>query len=232
LLVVLDGFSYLFYFVVVLENFRSFMTASFPSRRSFLWSLAGFGLSTRGLRAERKAEQHFRFRTPDCDVRMSVEFLLNSSGEGFRFRDRLTNQSFCLSSTGERNAGCVEQFVGAMAIAQYAFHARRPLASPRTLRERVLTIDNDSHMAVRPPFERTMPVERETVSDIQTFGYNPNDPQPAIWSGKLHAPWRLLRQDLFLNGQPAAFLVLHWKHALDGISLVDVIPGDDTMRMH
>jgi hypothetical protein len=202
------------------------------NRRFFLWSLAGLGLSTRRLRAERKAEQHFRFRTPDCDVRMNVEFLINFSGEGFRFRDRLTNQSFCLSPNGERNAGCVEQFVGAMAIAQYAFHARRPLASPLIVRERVLTIDNDSRMAVRPPFERTLPVEREMVSDIQAFGYNPNDPQPAIWNSKPHALWRLLRQDVFLNGQPAPFLVLHWKHALDGISLVDVIPGDDTMWMH
>src|SRR6202522_599094 len=202
------------------------------SRRFFLWSLAGFGLSARGLRAERTTESHFRFRTPDCDVRMSVEFLVNSSGEGFRFRDRLTNQRFCLSSTGERNVGCVEQFVGAMAIAQYAFHARLPLASPRILRERVLTIDYDSRMAPRPPFERTLPVEREVVSDIQTFGYNPNDPQPANWGSKPRAAWRLLRQDLFLNGQPAPFLVVHWKHALDGISLVDVIPGDDTVWMH
>ena len=202
------------------------------SRRFFLWSLAGFGLSSRSLRAERKAEQNFRFRTPDCDVQMSVEFLVNSSGEGFRFRDRLTNQSFCLSSTGEKNVGCVEQFIGAMAIARYAFHARVPLASTLILRERVLTIDYDSRMAPRAPFERTLPVEGEMVSDIQTFGYNPNDPQPANWGSKPRAAWRLLRQDLFLNGQPAPFLVVHWKHALEGISLVDVIPGDDTLRVH
>jgi hypothetical protein len=128
--------------------------------------------------------------------------------------------------------GCVEQFVGAMAIVQYAFHARLPLASTRILRERVLTIDYDSRMAPRPPFERTLPVEGEMVSDIQTFGYNPKDPQPAVWGSKPHAAWRLLRQDLFLNGQPAPFLVVHWKHALEGISLVDVIPGEDTLWMH
>jgi hypothetical protein len=37
-----------------------------------------------------------------------------------------------------------------------------------------------------------------------------------------------LRQDLYLNDQPSAFLIVHWKHTVDFISLVDVIPGDGT----
>jgi hypothetical protein len=37
-----------------------------------------------------------------------------------------------------------------------------------------------------------------------------------------------LRQDLYLNEQSAAFLIVHWKHTFNFIRLVDVIPGDQT----
>jgi hypothetical protein len=201
-----------------------------PNRRLFLWSLAslgaGLGLTNRGLKAENRSEPNYHFRTPECEVRMSVQFLANSSTEGFRFRDRLTNRTFCLSARGEEDHGCLERFIGAMAIARYAFRPRRPSAVPLNLREHVVTIDNDSRMTPPPPFERVLSAEREVISDIQAFGYNPNDPQQAAFPTK--PTWRLLRQDLYLNEQTTAFLIVHWKHTLDLISLVDVIPGDGT----
>ncbi|HEX3437751.1 MAG TPA: hypothetical protein VHT24_13360 [Pseudacidobacterium sp.] len=82
-------------------------------------------------------------------------------------------------------------------------------------------------MHPRPPFERTFAVEQEVVSDIQAFGYNPDDP-----NAKRLDAWCLLRQDLYLNDQPSAFLIVHWKHTLDFISLVDVIPGNGTELIH
>jgi hypothetical protein len=201
-----------------------------PNRRLFLWSLAslgaGLGLTNRGLKAENRSEPNYHFRTPECEVRMSVQFLANSSTEGFRFRDRLTNRTFCLSARGEEDHGCLERFIGAMAIARYAFRPRRPSAVPLNLREHVVTIDNDSRMTPPPPFERVLSAEREVISDIQAFGYNPNDPHQAAFPTK--PTWRLLRQDLYLNEQTTAFLIVHWKHTLDLISLVDVIPGDGT----
>jgi hypothetical protein len=115
-----------------------------------------------------------------------------------------------------------------MAIAQYAFRLRRHSPAPLNLRERVLTIDHDSRVSAPPPFERVLAVESEVVSDIQAFGYNPDDPQQAAFSAKPLGVWRLLRQDLYLNGQATAFLIIHWKHTLNFISLVDVIPGDGT----
>jgi hypothetical protein len=199
-----------------------------PDRRYFLWSLAGLGLSPKLLQSEKRSETSYRFLTTECEVRMSVQFLANSSTEGFHFRDRLTNRAFCLSANGEENQGCLERFVGAMAIARYDFRSRRHSPVPLNLRERVMTIDNDSRMNPPPPFERALAVERQVVSDIQAFGYNPNDPQQAAFSTKPLAAWRLLRQDLYLNGEPTAFLIVHWKHTLDFISLVDVIPGDGT----
>jgi hypothetical protein len=83
-------------------------------------------------------------------------------------------------------------------------------------------------MSSRPPFERVLAVEREVVSDIQAFGYNRDDPQQAAPNGKPLTLWCLLRQDLYLNDQPTAFLIIHWKHTVNFISLVDVIPGDGT----
>jgi hypothetical protein len=183
------------------------------------------------LQSENRSDASFRFLTAECEVRMSVQFLANSSTEGFHFRDRLTNRAFCLSANGEEKHGCLERFVGAMAIARYDFRSRHHSQLSLNLRERVMTIDNDSRMNPPPPFERDLAVEKEVVSDIQAFGYNPNDPQQAAFSSKPLAAWRLLRQDLYLNGQTTAFLIVHWKHTLDFISLVDVIPGEGTERI-
>jgi hypothetical protein len=203
-----------------------------PDRRFFLSSLGSLGtalmLTNRESKAENRSESSYRFRTPECEVRMSVQFLANSSTEGFHFRDRLTNRTFCLSANGREDHGCLERFVGAMAIARYAFRSQRHSAAPLNLRERVLIIDNDSGMSPPPPFERALAVEREMASDIQAFGYDPDDLQPTAFRSKPPAAWRLLRQDLYLNDRTSAFLIVHWKHTLDVISLVDVIPGDET----
>jgi len=68
-------------------------------------------------------------------------------------------------------------------------------------------------------------VQRETVSDIQAFGYNPAEPAS---DARPLALWCLVRQDLFLNEQQTTFLIVHWKHTFDAIHLLDVIPGDRT----
>jgi hypothetical protein len=159
---------------------------------------------------------------------MSVQYFGRSSTDGFRFRDHLTNRAFCLSADGDRDQSCRERFVGSMAIARYEFRSRLHPQLPFNLRERVLTIDHDSRMSPRPPFEKALTVEREVASDIQAFGYSLDDPQQGASAEEPTAVWCLLRQDLYLNDQSNAFLIVHWKHALDFISLVDVIPGEGT----
>lgn len=201
-----------------------------PGRRSLFWSLAGLGLtaklSTKMWGAEQRSDHLFRFSTPECEVRMGVQYFANTPSDNLRFRDGLTNRAFCLSPNGEEDHSCIARFVGAMAIARYDFRSRSHSQNPLNLRERVLTIDHDSRMSPRPPFERVLPVEESAVSDIQAFGYNPGDPNAT------RIPvWCLLRQDLYLNDQTSAFLIVHWKHTLDSISLVDVIPGDGTELM-
>jgi hypothetical protein len=191
------------------------------NRRSFLWSMAGLGLSTRMLQSEKPSDATYRLLTPEGEVRMSVRYFAAPAGGSFAFRDDLSARSFCLSADGEQSRNCLERFVGSMAIARYQFRTQR---RPVNVRERVVTIDQDDRMSPRPPFEREMAVERDVVSDIQAFGYSPDGAD----AGPLSV-WRLLRQNLYLNDQTSAFLILHWKHTLKLISLVDVIPGEGTV---
>jgi hypothetical protein len=199
-----------------------------PDRRFFLRALASLGLTARTGKSERKSETVYRFLTPEYEVQMSVQYFGNSLTKDFRFRDRLTNRAFCLSANGEENRNCLPRFSGSMAIAHYHFRPHLRSHIPLNLRERVLTIDHDSRMNPRPPFERVLAVEREVVSDIQAFGHNRDDPEEAASGATSLALWCLLRQDLYLNQEAAPFLIVHWKHTLNFISLVDVIPGDRT----
>jgi hypothetical protein len=194
------------------------------NRRSFLCSVASLGLATKILKAEKPADARYRLLTPEGEVRMSVQYFTAASAGGLMFRDELTARPFCLSADGEQNRNCLERFVGSMAIARYQFRSQHV---PLTLRERVVTIDQDDRMGPRPPYEREMAVERDVVSDIQAFGYRPDDAD-----AKPLAVWRLLRQDLYLNDQTTGFLILHWKHTLKFVSLVDVIPGEGTEFIH
>ncbi len=197
-------------------------------RRSFLWSLAALGVTTKARKSENPSESKYRFLTPECEVRMTVQYFANPSTNSFRFRDKQTNQRFCLSADGAKDQACLNRFVGSIAIAHYDFRSRAHSATPLNLRERVLTIDYDSRLSPRPPFERVLAVERKVVSDIQAFGYNLDSPQQESPSAGPIAVWRLLRQDLYFNDKASAFLIVHWKHTLDFISLLDVIPGDGT----
>ena len=172
------------------------------------------------LKAEKQSDATYRLRTAEREVRMSVRYFAASEIGNFMFRDDLTARPFCVSAEGEQNRNCLERFVGSMAIARYQFRSR-PM--PLNLRERVVTIDQDDRMSPRPPFERDLAVERDVVSDIQAFGYTPDDRDT-----RPDSVWRLLRQNLYLNDQTSAFLILHWRHTLKFISLVDVIPGQGT----
>jgi hypothetical protein len=194
-------------------------------RRSFLWGMASFALTARSGKSERKSETRYRILTPECEVRMSVEYFGNSLREGFRFRDRLTNRSFCLSANGEEDHNCLSRFSGSMAIALYHFRSHPHTQMPLNLRERVRTVDHDARMNPRAPFERLLAIEKDVVSDIQVFGYTQDAPKEGESDSSVTI-WCLLRQDLYLNGQTAPFLIVHWKHTLNLISLVDVIPGD------
>ena len=56
----------------------------------------------------------------------------------------------------------------------------------------------------------------------------PDDAEQGTPGANLLPVWYLVRQDLYLNDQATAFLIVHWKHTLNLISLLDVIPGAGT----
>ena len=199
-----------------------------PNRRQFLWISAALWPAAAAAEHAKRSETVVRFLTPEYDGRMSVQFIDQYSSRGFWFSDRLNNREFCLSGKGEEGRACLPKFTGSLAIAVYHFRARPHVRQAPKLRERVLTIDHDSHLDPRPPFEGTLDMKGEVVSDIQAFGYNRDDPAEAASGSALVATWCFLRQDLFLDGQDSPFLIVHWKHTLNAITLIDVIPGERT----
>jgi hypothetical protein len=186
--------------------------------------MASIGAMPETRNLEKDVETFYRFLTPECEVRMSVQQFGKSSSKDFRFLERLTGREFCLSPKGAEDPDCQLRFSGAIAVAVYHFYPHSAVLGPVKMRERVLTIDHDSRMSPRPPFERTLAIERDSVSDIQAFGYNRDEPGQAPPT----PVWSLLHQDLYLNDQASPFLITHWKHTLDLIRLIDVIPGDQT----
>jgi len=202
-----------------------------PGRRAVLRSFAGLGLAFKVRDAEKKAEPAYHFLTPHGQVDLAVQYFDSSALDGLRFRDRQTGRSFCLSGNGGDHGDCSQRFVGSIAIAQYNFRPLSPSRAAFTLRERVVTIDHDRRSSDRPVFERALPAESGMISDIQAFGYNPDDPGQAAWNSNPNAPWSLLRQELYLNGDGAEFLIVHWKHTVNLVRLVDVIPGDGVRKI-
>ena len=179
----------------------------------------------------------YRFSVEDYDVEMNVEFYDQYAAKGFWFNERRTNREFCLSGSGEANKNCLNNFHGSMAVAHYrlkdlagpsSFRARRSSKTVE-IRERVRTIDQDANLKARPPFEQRLQVREGHATDIQAFGYEGESPDSH--AGVTTDPWCLLRQDLYFDGNDSPFLVLHWKHTLSAVRLLDLIPGAGTRAL-
>lgn len=198
------------------------------NRRMFLWTVASLG-GVAAASPPKQTETVYHFLTPECEGQMSVQFFNKYSSTGFWFDDRDTNRKFCLSATGREGHDCLPKFTGSIAVARYRLRPHPHSPGLLKLREHVRTIDQDNRMHPRPPFEGTLALQEEGVSDIQAFGYNPDAPATTPSSvAKELEPWCLLRQDLYLDEHTSPFLIVHWKHTLNAITLIDVIPGDQT----
>ena len=175
--------------------------------------------------APSETETVYGFETKTCHVRMTVEFFDRYRSKGFWFDERFKNKRFCLSGSGAEGNDCLANFHGSLAIARYQIWPLHKSPSLPAIREHVRTIDHDVRLSSRPPFERTITLERGVASDIQAFGYQSNSKSSEESSSD---PWCLLRQDHYFGGDDTPFLVVHWKHALSAIRLLDIIPGDRT----
>jgi hypothetical protein len=186
------------------------------SRRLFLACGAGLGASAGPAPVN---TVHFAFTLPECEVRVAVEFY-----------DRYTGRRPCAPGAGEPSVDCTANFTGSLAIVCYRF---RPLSTVRkvtVLREHVLTIDQDARLNPRPPFDRAIELDHGVASDIQAFGF---ETAPLAGSADAQAPeaggpWYYFRQDLYLGAKTEPFLVVHWRHGLHGIRLLDMIPAGGT----
>jgi hypothetical protein len=211
---------------------RSVVTAmEGVSRRCFLWS----GISSTAplaLSGGVKSETVYHFGTRECNIRLTVEFYDRYSSKGFWFNERRAERKYCLSAEGEEGHNCLPNFTGSIAIARYRIQARSNAPDLVILRERVRTIDKDSRLNDRPPFERALKLQGGLASDIQAFGYEPEAASSLqTKTEQVHEPWCLFRQDLYLGGEAGAFLVIHWKHTLSAIRILDLIPGEQTHPM-
>jgi hypothetical protein len=104
---------------------------------------------------------------------------------------------------------------------------RSQLKSAPSLREYVRTVDRDARLPDRPPFEHAIELTKGIGSDLQAFGYEAPEVEEETMF-RLHGPWYLLRQDLFLEPQHTPFLTIFWKHAFPSIRVLDIIPADRT----
>jgi hypothetical protein len=199
------------------------------SRRLFVLSGTSVGISRAALRP--KNENVYRFATPDCDVLMAVEFYDYYSSDGFWFDERRTDRHYCFSANGEEGRDCLANFSGSLAIARYQVKPRSRASRLAALREHVRTIDQDDRRDVRAPFDRVIELRQGVASDIQAFGYELETSATREQPRELYGSWCLLRQDLYFDGHSSPFLVVHWKHALSAIRILDIIPGNQTQAV-
>lgn len=166
------------------------------SRRSLLAGSIGF---LPGLRPE--PEQEFLFGTADYEVRMSLEYHDNEPNRGLGFEERSSNRHFCLSTEGDEDHNCINDFEGSVAVMRYRIRPRVPSRSKLSLREYVRSIDQSDSVSPKPPFERVIEVRGGHASDIQVFGYRTSGDQKTSPDDS----WCLLRQNLFAGQRGAVF---------------------------
>lgn len=191
--------------------------------------LSGLGIAGLGTSKASRTGQVYHFATERCDIRISVEFHDSYSSRGFWFNKHPLDRRFCLSSDGEADRNCARSFVGSLAIARYEFQTHSKHRPVSTLREYVRNIDRDERLESRPAFRRKIELHRGIASDVQAFGYTDSELPPA--QGTLHgsaSPWYYFRQDLYLDADSVPFLIVHWKHELSAIRMLDIIPAGGT----
>lgn len=196
----------------------------FLSRRSLL--LGGITISAF---PKSEPEQVYLFATSEYEIRMTLEFH-DQYHHGLRFQDRHSDRHFCLSPQGDQNRNCVSDFTGAITVARYKISPRGALDSSPSLREYVRSIDQSDSLPARPPFERIIQSQHGLASDIQVFGYQDSSHQN-VQTPDPDDAWCLLRQDLYLKDKIKPFLVLHWKHTLSSIRILDMIPENGTSQV-
>jgi len=170
--------------------------------------------------ASRQTE--FKVSSPEFEMEVDVQFY-DGVHEAPRFYTNSNGKGpICLSVEGQP-CGKTEigNWIGSYAIVH--FKLLRPAASvfPK-LRERVRVIDQDEDLPDRPPFESAIAISDQLASDIELYGYSERSAGKA--EKRDDRTWRFLRQELIYGDEQRPFLILHWKHTVESITLIDAIP--------
>jgi hypothetical protein len=156
---------------------------------------------------------------------LNISFLPGFRGGRLAFTQETQGDlDVCLEAGSELPPKCPEHFVGAVAIAQYSVRQRsgRP-ARNFNLRERVTTVDRHPDFPNRGLFERTVPMVKSVVSDVQAFGYDEDRIPKADQANERAAAdnvWGVYRQELYANSDKTPFAILEWRHTIRSIILV------------
>ena len=177
-----------------------------------------------------RLEEVYSFGTAEYEIRLTLEFYDNYTDDGLRFREHWPDRDFCFSLQAEENRNCVSNFTGSIAVARYKIFSAVTPEPSLSLREYVRSIDRSDSLPARPPFERVIQLQHGVASDIQAFGYQRYLPHDSSHEGAENV-WCLFRQDLYLKDGVNPFLVVHWKHTLGAIRVLDIILGDGTRRV-
>lgn len=196
------------------------------SRRSIL-----MGSTALAALPKSEPEEIYRFATAEYEIRMTLEFYDNYTDDGLQFREHWSDRRFCLSVQGQEDRNCISNFKGSIAVARYRIFSHTTSEPSLSLREYVRSIDGSDSLPARPPFERVIQMQRGMGSDIQAFGYQRSPSHDSAHGADAESVWRLFRQDLYLQDKVDPFLVVHWKHTLGAIRVLDIITGDGTWRL-
>jgi hypothetical protein len=175
--------------------------------------------------AERDPQNH-TFTTRDYVVHMEVRFHEPYLGKRLvLYNSANPNKEICVVPSGT-SVVCPNRFVGAVATVTFAI--KRASGKPvnrATIREVVTVLSQSPELSLRPPLEKTMPATRGVMSDLQVFGYDETEIPEEQRAGERKEWlqfWRIYRQELYLNDDRDPFAVIHWRHTLNRIEIVDV----------
>ena len=172
------------------------------------------------------AQSVYNFTTPKYSVRMAITFPAPYEGKRLvAYRSVAPGKEDCLSAeTGA--SGCIESFVGALAVVKFTVtRARDHKSANASIREVVSVVDQSPGLPARAPFTMTVKLVNGLGSDWQVFGYD-ESPLPAekreAERAAAKAAWRRYRQELYLDQDRQPFAVVWWRHTTTGIRILRV----------
>jgi hypothetical protein len=196
------------------------------------WMLLSLTSLLQGGSQPPESEVKYGFATKDYSIELRVNSFDSYLGRRLAFLSSVDPGKEVCFSADAGGGPCVEHFVGAVAVVRYSVRLANG-AAPRfaSIREYVTVSAQSSELPERAPFSMTQKLVNGIGSDIQAFGYDeaPLKRVDRTRTRKLAQamPWRLCKQELYLNEEPKPFAIVIWKHTLNRISIDHIYAPPD-----